>query len=318
MELDRLYGNEQLKSKLAAAFRSDRISHSWLITGPEGSGKHTLAAILAAAMQCEGGEDRPCGVCHACRKVFSGVHPDVITVDDEEHAGVTVGVIREARSDLFIRPGEGRRKVYVIPRAGDMNPSSANALLKVLEEPPEYGSYILLANNPQQLLPTIRSRCVELSMKPLDEQTLRAALAGAFPDRTDAEYSAVFRRSGGILGAAKKMLEGTAAEYPQTAKFAAAFASRSAVDLAHVLYGMDKMPRKDFSALTEDWVRVLEEAMTVRAGLPPLSKAAAAIAAGRSAREILKAIGDIRAASARAAGNVNVGTLCAALLVRLK
>ena len=114
------------------------MAHSYLLCGPAGSGKHTLARILCAAMECEkDGAAVPCGVCPGCRKALAGIHPDVITVDDPDHKAMTVDPIRAARSDMFIRPNEGRRQIYVIPRGQDMNESAQNALLKILEEPPD-------------------------------------------------------------------------------------------------------------------------------------------------------------------------------------
>ena len=80
--MEALLGNARLQAGLAAAFASDRLSHCYLLAGPEGSGKHTLARILSAAMECTAGSKRPCGVCLQCRKVLDNVHPDVITVDD--------------------------------------------------------------------------------------------------------------------------------------------------------------------------------------------------------------------------------------------
>ena len=151
--MDALLGNARLRSALAAAFASDRLSHCYLLAGPEGSGKHTLARILAAAMECTAGGKRPCGVCLQCRKVLDNVHPDVITVDDPAKKTVTVELIRNARADVYIKPNEGRRKVYVIPRAMDMNPAAQNALLKVIEEPPDYAAFLLLTDAAERLLP---------------------------------------------------------------------------------------------------------------------------------------------------------------------
>ena len=131
MEFGDFLGNEDLKARLSASFRGNRTSHSYLLCGPAGSGKRTLANILAAALQCTG-EQTPCGHCVPCRKVLGGNHPDVITVDDPEKKTVPVDLIRQARADMFVRPNEGRHKVYVIPRAQDMNESAQNALLKIL------------------------------------------------------------------------------------------------------------------------------------------------------------------------------------------
>ena len=94
-----LLGNDALKAGLSAACQADRFSHFYLISGPRGSGKHTLARILAAAMLCTGGGDRPCGQCPACRKVLSGNHPDFITVDDPEKKTIPVELIRQTREE---------------------------------------------------------------------------------------------------------------------------------------------------------------------------------------------------------------------------
>ena len=164
--MERLLGNAALKASLGSAFRADRISHSYLISGPAGSGKHTLAAILAAAMQCTAGEQRPCGVCLQCRKVFDNVHPDVITVRDGEHREIAVDVVRDMRADAFIRPNEGARKVYVFEDCALLTEKDQNVLLKIVEEGPPYAAFLFCTENPAALLPTIRSRCVELKLMP--------------------------------------------------------------------------------------------------------------------------------------------------------
>ena len=157
MGFDALLGNGQLKENLSAAKRKGRMSHFYLLSGPRGSGKHTLAKLIAAAMLCPEA-DAPCGVCRSCRKVLGGNHPDYITIDDPSKKTVPVDLIREARADIFVRPNEGEKKIYLFPRAQDMGIPGQNALLKVLEEPPPYGVFLLLTDNPEKLLPTVRSR----------------------------------------------------------------------------------------------------------------------------------------------------------------
>lgn len=148
MDFTGFLGNDAVKARLSGAFASGRVAHSYLLCGPAGSGKHMLTRILSAAMQCEGRSGEiPCGVCSGCRKALEGVHPDIITVDDPDHKAMTVDPIRAARSDMFIRPNEGKRKIYIIPRGQDMNESAQNALLKILEEPPDYGVFLILSTN---------------------------------------------------------------------------------------------------------------------------------------------------------------------------
>ena len=127
MGFQELLGNEQLKQDLAQAFRRGQIGHFYLLCGPRGSGKHTLARLMAAAAQCESRE-KPCLTCHSCRKVLSGNHPDYITVDDPEKKTVPVDLIRDARADMYIRPNEGNKKIYLFPRAQDMGIPGQNAL----------------------------------------------------------------------------------------------------------------------------------------------------------------------------------------------
>lgn len=119
MGFEGLLGNDQLKDNLISSLSRGHISHFYLISGPEGSGKRTLARLLSAAILCRG-QDRPCLHCIACRKVMDGNHPDLITVDDPEKKTVTVKLVREAREDMFIRPNEADHKIYLIPRAQEM------------------------------------------------------------------------------------------------------------------------------------------------------------------------------------------------------
>ena len=169
MEFNGFLGNAELKQRLSASFHAGRSSHCYLICGPEGSGKRTLAGILAAALQCEEASV-PCGRCPACRKAMAGIHPDIITIDDPEKTIVPVTLIRQLQADAYIRPNEGQKKVYIIPRAQDMNESAQNALLKLIEEPPAYAVFLLIASNAAKLLPTVRSRCAELRLEPVPQK----------------------------------------------------------------------------------------------------------------------------------------------------
>ena len=182
MKLAALLGNDTLKQRLSALQAKGKLTHSFLLTGPEGSGRHTLARILCAAMQCTAPGERPCGVCPQCRKVLDGAHPDICIVDDPEKKTIPVKLVRDACTDLYIRPNEGQRKIYLFPRAQDLNQQGQNVLLKSIEEPPPYGTFLLLAEHAEQLLPTIRSRCVELRLSPLPEAVLLPALRERFPD----------------------------------------------------------------------------------------------------------------------------------------
>lgn len=307
--MERLLGNEQLKTELRAAVDRDRLAHSYLICGTRGSGKHTLARLLTAAMECTANKNRPCGVCTACRKVFSGVHPDVVTVDDTEHVGVGVDVVRKARTDLYLVPTEGRKKVYLFPRAADMNANAQNALLKVLEEPPAYGAFLLLAEEEEKLLPTIRSRCVSLRLSPLNEAECLPALRREFPDRSERELTDAVRKSGGWLGQAQTLLRADDALAPQTAEFLRVYAAKDRLGLTRLLVSMEKLPREQLQTLLLAWRARLTAALTARlgAGIPDDA------VSNRTAQELLHTAQKLEEAAALCDANVVPGILCGAL-----
>ena len=124
------------------------------------------AQYAAAAMECQGGGQKPCGTCPACRKVFSGIHPDVITVRDEAHKNLSVDTVRQIRADAYIRPNEGARKVYIFPDCTILTEHDQNVLLKIVEEGPPYAAFLFCAENSSVVLQTLRSRCVELKLHP--------------------------------------------------------------------------------------------------------------------------------------------------------
>ena len=308
MGFDRLLGNEQLKQDLSAARRKGKLAHFYLISGPEGSGKHTLADLLAAAMLCQE-KDAPCGVCNSCRKVLSHLHPDDITIDDPEKKTVPVDLIRQARADIYIRPNEGEKKIYRFPRAQDLGLPGQNALLKVLEEPPAYGVFLLLTDNPAKLLPTIRSRCVELKLRPVSREILRSHLRREFPEASSEMLSAAITRSGGYLGQARTILQGQPLS-PQTESFCAAYAQRDVMGLLQTLVPMEKWKRDQLIPVLTQWLELLEQAMVVRAGMPAVSELSASIAASRSSKEIMDAVSALKQSIDYARGNVACAAIC--------
>ena len=307
MGFEGLLGNQRLKDNLRSSIRRGRASHFYLISGPAGSGKRTLASLLSAALLCKG-EDAPCGTCSACRKVFTGNHPDVITVTDPEHKNVAVRIVREIRDDVFIRPNEGDKKIYIFPQ--ELGTEGQNALLKILEEPPAYGVFLLLTDNPEKVLPTIRSRSTELSLNALPEQLLRKALHQQFPDADDTQLAGAIARSGGYLGQAQKLLESNAVITPQTEAFARSFAGKDPTGLLQVLVPMEKWKRDQILPVFEEWVQLLESALVSRYGVQSLSPAAQALSTSRSSTDLTNAIRLLQKAIEYTQGNVSVAAVC--------
>lgn len=152
------------------------LSHAYLICGGNAAGRREYARRLSAAYVCTG-QTVPCGHCRHCKKAAADIHPDIITLTPAEgKREIVAEQARALRSDVYIRPNEAERKVYLIDPADSMNDTAQNALLKVLEDGPPYAAFLLLCAQPGQLLSTIRSRCETLTLPPADE-TVNPALS---------------------------------------------------------------------------------------------------------------------------------------------
>lgn len=172
-----IVGQDAIKGHLMAAIEQNKISHAYILTGERYSGKEFITKIFAAALLCEEETDRPCGKCHNCIQSFSDNNPDIIYVTHEKPNTISVEDIRnQVNTTVQIKPYGGKRKIYIINEAEKMNPQAQNALLKTLEEPPEYVVIILLTSNMNELLPTILSRAVILSMRPVRDREVKKFL----------------------------------------------------------------------------------------------------------------------------------------------
>ena len=205
MRLPHLLGNSRLKEALASLPPSG-VGSAVLLDGPAGIGKRTAAADLAAGLLCSE-PNGPCGLCPSCKRASACSHPDLIWLKEPEPGkGVKLEQVRELRAQSFLRPSEAPFKVFVIPQADRLNLPSQNALLKVLEEPAS-SVFVLLCENREAMLQTVRSRCKTFRLAPLEQQELLAELSRRCDSPADALRAAA-AQSGGLLGRALDILSG--------------------------------------------------------------------------------------------------------------
>jgi DNA polymerase-3 subunit delta' len=178
-----LIGHDWAVNILKRAAAQDNPRHAYLITGPEGVGRRTLAGLFARALICEGPADaRPCGQCRPCRLALKGVHPDLPLIVPEVSGKkvlsekIKIDTVRQLIYDLNLRPVEARRRVARLINFEAANDSAQNAFLKTLEEPPAGVVVIVTAATPEALLPTIVSRCEHLALRPLPVSQVAEAL----------------------------------------------------------------------------------------------------------------------------------------------
>ena len=201
-----IIGQDHIKEHLKTAIENGKISHAYIIHGEKNAGKEFIAETFAMALECENDTGiEPCMECHACKQAITKNNPDIITLIHEKPGTIGVEDVRRSIvSDVSIRPYNGKWKIYLINDAEKMSVQAQNALLKTLEEPPDYVVIMLLTSNMSALLPTIISRSTVLNMRPVDDKTVRKYLMERIhvPDY-QADICVAFAR--GNIGKAKHL-----------------------------------------------------------------------------------------------------------------
>lgn len=304
-------GHQRIRDFLRAAVTDDRLPHALLFAGADGVGKRSVALALVAWLLCEADGDDACGLCAACRQVAAGSHPDfqVLTVASGKKE-IGVDRARDVKRFTQLRPLRGSVKIAVINDAHMLTVAAQNALLKTLEEPPEHSLLILVANNPDALLPTVRSRCQRVQFSPLPDDAVIEILTrdhGLTP-ATAQQLAALAEGSPGRALALSRCVTGT-----DGAQQLAGLGDARYVDLVR-LANQIGLPEADTGMKLELLLAQLRDA-AVR-GLAGATDAAAA-GARRLRGTLLAAdlVHDTREALRR--GNPNRQLMLEALLLRL-
>ena len=203
-----IIGNELIKEQLSDAIEHGQISHAYLLLGEKGMGKKTFAEAFCLELFCEHPDKNgACLRCPSCKKIMSGNHPDVIWLKSEKPEVIKVDEIREQIVDTAgIKPFLGGFKVYIIQDCERMNPQAQNALLKILEEPPEYMLILMLCGEETAMLETVLSRTVKVKLKPRTDAMVKEHLRKLFPEAEEARIDLAVAFSRGNPGRAEELL----------------------------------------------------------------------------------------------------------------
>lgn len=181
----RVIGQDRIVSLLEYGLKTNGTAHAYLLTGPRHIGKGTLALDLACALNCEGPE-APCGQCSSCKRIVEGKHADVTITGLDSRTEIGIDDIRGLQRLASLPPYEGKCKAFIIDGAEYLSTEAANALLKILEEPPQRVVWLLLAADEDRLLPTVVSRCQRLELTPIPPDKVQEVLVSAYgvdPDK---------------------------------------------------------------------------------------------------------------------------------------
>ncbi len=203
MRFSDLLGQQQALSVLQAHLEGNRFSGTYLFSGAEGIGKFLTAMIIAQQVNCLVQSLRPCGSCSACLKIQRQEHPDLHIIQKGQ-SQIKIEEIRDILRQASFRPYEGAFKVFIIDQAHKLNPEAANALLKILEEPPADALFILITDKPQNIIKTVLSRCKVIKFSPLPRAQLESILIKNYAlDKTTAHFLAFYAE--GRLGLALRL-----------------------------------------------------------------------------------------------------------------
>ncbi len=265
----RVIGQDKTLSLLDYSLRTDTIAHAYLVTGPRHIGKRTLALDLAQALNCDGPE-LPCGQCPSCRRILEGKHADVSITDPGSKTEIGIDDVRALQRLASLPPYEGKCKAFIIKDAEYLSSEAANALLKILEEPPQRVVWLLLVAEEESLLSTVVSRCQKLELQPVSSELAQETLIKSYGVDT-ARAQLLSRLCHGCLGwaisalADDDLLEQRSQRVARLLPLAAA-SLEERFSYAQNLAGHFSQSRRDRTETIETWLDWWRDLLLIRGG----------------------------------------------------
>lgn len=207
MLLNDFISNDTVKIELTEIMSSGKLPHAIIIDGAKGTGKKTLAMIIAQYCLCSSKDKKPCNICSNCTKFLHNSHPDILIADGNVSGSLNIEAIRNIRSSAYIKPNEAPKKVYLLLNCDKMLPPAQNAFLKILEEPPENVVFIMTCTSAIMLLQTVRSRARIFSLYPAEHSQAVDFISAKIKNKTIDEIQNIVSLCGGNIGTALQILE---------------------------------------------------------------------------------------------------------------
>lgn len=204
-----MYGYEvfhkDIVTELINSVHNGECSQAYLFTGPEGVGRHEAARLFANALVCTNVKSAPCSSCGACIGAKNNTNPDIVYIKPEERKTITAEQARKIVRDAYVKPFESTKKVYIVENGALLNEFAQNCLLKILEEPPEYAVFIIVAESESVLLQTVLSRCTHIRFPSVKKEIMKEYIEKHYPDEVG-RSELLIELSGGVPGAVDSIL----------------------------------------------------------------------------------------------------------------
>jgi DNA polymerase-3 subunit delta' len=314
-------GKAALLGGIEKNFLSGKLSHALLLGGEKGIGKKTLADEICKIIVCEN-DKKPCGNCNPCRKIEKGIHPDIFKINPSGKTQMKLEDIKVIFDRVYLKPNDAEYKVFIINQAEKMSSKVQNALLKIIEEPPEDAFFIFLCQNPSSLLPTVRSRVTEMRVPYAEENEVKDILSQSFASMSNENIGEISRKSRGNVGLGFELCENSELLelYKDVENIVSAICNkdRAILCLALSKYSKNKNDALEMINLLKlvfrDTLSILAGTGDIVSGMNSAAKMLSSFCSSKSAVAVIECCDEF---TARVLGNANLALALTALEINI-